>query len=419
MMKHLRTGFLLGSLAVLALSCIGPVTEEDDRFHEDPVIAVPASISLNPPTVTLDYVAGVEDSTLVVTDQEKVEVLLNSDAEGWLSYTFENGKIKVLTKEENPASKPRTGLLTLVAGEGVSASSAEFSVVQSGSPKPVLTLSQESVSVGESEGDSAVLEITDTNLEEISVSTDASWCKAEISGLVITVTVLEANPATEKRSANLVIDGRRMVKKVPVIQDAKLPASLVGTAYGTEGVYFWRNPDNPYEYKVVSARAEKLAWGPATVAGCSGSKLSTEAACEKIRANGDYATADYGLKFCDALGEGWNMPNHDDAENLFEAYNSLRFDNKKGPATVDKPSSITDAERAARAAFEAVLASIGGVPMNSMSPTENGDSIWLCQEATTGVKAYYFRFGSPSYTTIEKSSTGRFVRCIKTVTVKK
>lgn len=403
---------------VLFLSCSGPITENEFLFHEDPVIAVPASISLNPPTVTVDYPAGREDSTLVVTDQERVEVFLTEETSSWLSCSYGNGKLKILTTKANPHTKERTGVVTLIAGEGVAASSAEFSVVQGGCPAPIIALSHNALSIGSKVGNVAILQITDTNLEEIEVYTDADWLKAELSGLVITVTVLESNPLEEKRSAILTIDGKTLKKAVTVTQSEKIPDSLVGKTFGDEGVFFWRNPDNPYEYKIVSAKSEKRAWGPATPAGCASSSFSGEEACANIRANSDYSTSKYALQFCDDLGEGWRMPTQAEAEDLFEAYNSLRFDAKKGPATQAPPASITTAEKEARAAFDAAMNSIGGVLLNNAGPSENGESLWLCQENSTGTNAWYFRFGAPGCTHGSKTSTSRYVRCIKSVTVK-
>ena len=403
--------------AFLAAACEGPVTEEEYIHHDDPVIPVPASLSLTSPTVNVDYMAGVMDSTLVVTDQESFSIDVSAEAAAWLTVEVKDNKIRVTAMTANDGYVERTGVITVIAGTGLNASSAEFSVVQAGSPRPVLRLSAAEVQVGNTTGNTATLNVTETNLETLNVTVDATWCSASLNGSIITLTVLEDNPVEEIRTATLTVDGIKTSVPVTVTQQAALPPSKVGQAYGTEGIYYWRNPDNPNEYMVLSKYAELRQWGPSHTAGCPGTTYDMVQSCANIRNNTDYATESYALQFCDDLGEGWMLPSQSEAENLFEAYNSLRFDNKKGPATIANPNAIKDEEKAARAAFEAVLASIEGVPLNSQPDSSSGDSIWLCAENTAGTNGWYFRFGSVGLSHGTKTSSTRYARCVKKVTV--
>ena len=416
-MKRILT--LIPVLAVALTSCNGTITEAEVRDHVDPVLPEPVSLSLSPGAVSVAYTSGGKDSTLVVTDQETVNIVISPDAASWLSYEFKDMKIYITVKEENPAEVERTGLITVIAGEGVEASSAEFSVIQGGAPVPVLKLSAADVKLGSDAGLKNSVSISETNLNSISLRLDdaaAAWCKAEMSGTVIMLTSIAANTDTLSRSGVLTVDGGRLAVEVALTQDGLLPPSRVGKPYGTEGIYIWRNPDNPREYMILSAKAEKRAWGPDNhTAGCPGTTYDTETACERIRANSDYATAPYALQFCDALGEGWNLPSRLDANRIFEAYNGLPWDDGKGTAKVANPVSITDAEKAARAAFDAVMDAIGGVRLNTMGESSAGDSIWLCSENSAGTNGWYFRFGSVGCSHGTKTSTARFARCVKTV----
>lgn len=407
----------LAAAAFFLAACNKPVTEAEVLPHEDPDIPLPVALRLTPATLELGFEAGDADTTLVVSDVTSVEVSLSPDAASWLSLTVDGMVLRISVKEENPSTSPRTGIVTVVAGEGIRASSAELSVVQSGAPVPVLTLDGINATLEAKEASGTTLTITETNQKEISASVGScDWLKAEIEGDKLKLTALSDNTSSDMREATVTIGNAKISVDIIVRQDGAAAVNKVGTAYGKDGIYFWRNPDNPKQYKVVSAKAEKRAWGSQVPCGISGTSVAdSEEACAKIRALAEYKTSSFALQFCDAMGEGWHLPNYAEAENLFETYNGLRFDNKKGAASQKAPSQITQAEKDARAAFDAVMTSIGGVLLNTQAETENGDSFWLCSENSAGTNAYYFRVGNPGYNHGAKTSTARFARCIKVV----
>ena len=408
-------------LAAVLSSCNGTITEAEVRNHEDPVLAEPESLTLSSASLSLSFEAGKKDSTYIVTESATVNVTINPDAVSWLDYTVDGLKIVVRAKEENPEFTDRTGIITVIVGQGASASSAELSVVQAGAPLPVLKLAVTEVKVGNAAGSKGVSSITETNQESISVSVDegsSEWCEASVSGTVITITALKENPDTLiERVATVSVIGNRITKTITVAQAVALPPTRVGKPYGTEGIYYWRNPDDPYEYRIVSKQSALRNWGPPTVAGCPGTSKNCEEACKSIRSQADYGTNYYALQYCDSLGTGWLMPSYAEIENLYEAYNGLRFDNKKGPASQTVPDSMTDVEKAARAKFDAVMTSIGGVLLNSQAGNKDGDSIWVCGENTAGTNGWWLRFGRPNYSHSTKTGL-KYVRCIKTVNVK-
>ena len=176
---------------------------------------------------------------------------------------------------------------------------------------------------------------------------------------------------------------------------------------------------------MVSANAEKRQWGPAVVlnsplGNVNTSTLSGPEAANRIRAAVDYTTASYALQFCDEMGEGWYLPTRDEGDALFLAYDGETFfaKDKSGTATQKVPNECTEKEKAARTAFDALLTSLpGGVALNPADWSGNGDSIWICMETSAGL-GYYYRYGAPSYNAGTKTSTSRWARCVKKVTVK-
>ena len=287
---------------------------------------------------------------------------------------------------------------------------------------PYLYASASSLGIGADTGSSAEVE-TMTNQGAVSAgipSAASSWLKAEISEGKVTFKTLQANEGSDARVAEVTLTAGTETVKVSVSQRA--PSKYkTGTVWGTEGVVFWVNPDDPNEVKIVSAKAEKRAWGPAGVTiqpnNVNSSTLSGTEAAARIRASADYATASYALQFCDALGEGWYLPTRSEAEALFFAYDGETFigQTKEGTATQKVPDECTEYEKACRTAFDNALLSLPeGVKLNPADWSQTGDSIWICMETSKG-DGYYFRYGQPGYSSGSKSSTARWARCVKVV----
>ena len=271
--------------------------------------------------------------------------------------------------------------------------------------------------------------MTNQGAVSASVPSDASgWLKAEVQEDKVVFTSLQANEGESARQTSVKLSAGSESVTVTVIQRA--PSKYkTGQVWGTEGVVFWINPEDPDEFKIVSAKAEKRPWGPAGVTiqpnNVNSSTLSGEEACARIKASADYATASYAQQFCDGLGEGWRLPTRDEGDALFFAYDGETYFGKytsnaqpaEATATKDVPDKCTDSEKAARTAFENALLSLPeGVKLNPADWSGNGDSIWLCMETSSG-NGYYWRYGNPGCSTGAKSSTARWARCVKVVKV--
>ena len=79
------------------------------------------------------------------------------------------------------------------------------------------------------------------------------------------------------------------------------------------------------------------------------------------------------------------------------------------------PGQLPAEEQAARAAFDKVFTDHGGILLNTMGDTENGDSYWASTETTDGKKACYIRFGKYASTNNAKTGSARYVRCVRSV----
>ena len=259
-----------------------------------------------------------------------------------------------------------------------------------------------------------------TNQSDISVSIPedaASWLSVKVGSDKITFTASSEAQSGESRTAVVRFSAQKEYVDITVTQKAASKYSI-GQVWNNQGVIFWINPENPDNFKVISAKAEKRAWGPKDkINGVNSSSIAGPEAADKVRAADDYSTASYAQQFCDQLGEGWYIPNRDEGDALFLAYDSETYfaKDKSGTATQDVPDKCTDKEKAARTAFDNALTSVeGGVKLNTADWSETGESIWLCYETSKGL-AYYYRYGSPGSSTGTKSSTSRWARCVKEI----
>ena len=282
---------------------------------------------------------------------------------------------------------------------------------------PELYLSAKEVLLDGKKDSEVQLDIV-TNQIPVSIhvpSDAASWLSVELSGDKILCKALADNEADDSRMATVTITAGAESISLAVTQNG---TSVIGQVWGTEGVIFWENPDKPGEYKIVSAKAEKRPWGPAgATVGVNSSSIDGLTAAAKMRAMPDYTTASYAQQFCDALGDDWYLPNRSEGDALFLAYDGQTYFAKdgSGTATKDVPNNCTAAEKARRAAFDWALTSLpNGVALNTQDGSQNGDSIWLCYETSSG-NGYYYRYGSPGCSYGTKSSTNRFARCVKVV----
>ncbi len=184
------------------------------------------------------------------------------------------------------------------------------------------------------------------------------------------------------------------------------------------GVLFWMSPDHT-KGKVLWPYGEILGWATA--------KLDVPEAVDKedgtvnVAAMKAYATANsidfaetfLAAAYCDAItanGGGWYLPAQNELVDLFEAYNGT----EAGKATDAAHESVTDAEKAARAAFEGYILACAADGVILDIKKGNGDSAFASNQSSAS-NAVYVRWGKYSCSNGPKTSTSRYARCIKVV----
>lgn len=286
-------------------------------------------------------------------------------------------------------------------------------------------------------GSTDILLATNCNPTVTVEESAAGWLSAAITRRCLTLTCTE-NPDPEERTGKaLVVAGSTQVS-ITVTQpghvdepeepeepeDPDEPATsyeLYDVYYENGqavGIVFWAAEDNLSALVVSLDRSEIVPWsydGTHTI----GTGTSDGAANTELLRASEEAADIPALAFCDQHGEGWYWPSLGELQTLFEAYNGTTYDE----ATKSVPASITDEEKAARAAFDKLLTDNGGTAMNLAAESENGDAYWssteqIYQEVTYGSS---FRFGkayaSGGGDQQIKTKSSRYVRCIKAVTV--
>ena len=122
----------------------------------------------------------------------------------------------------------------------------------------------------------------------------------------------------------------------------------------------------------------------------------------KIRASKHYPENYPALMHCDELGKDWYLPAVDEWMMVYTLWNG------------DRSAAVHQDKRDE---FDALLASIGGKPMNpDPETTAAGQSYWTSTESeATNANAYYIRFGSLIKGEGTKKSSNRLTRCMKVV----
>ena len=250
--------------------------------------------------------------------------------------------------------------------------------------------------------------------EHFNVASDRSWCTARVEDNCRLIVSVEANTYANNRLATITIvagyeDNVTAPQTVQVLQkpgDTQLPA--IGTILDN-GIVFWNSSNaETAGYKIVSLkRMYGKPWSTVQEETGADSKSDAWYNIEQVKLLGhmeDYPA----INFCDTLdnGAGWYLPAENEFPDIMMLYNGGTL------PTNTKPSLLTQAERDARASFEALIAQNGGDPFNSMGESENGDSYWLSNEqsATNG---RYVRVGAYLINNGAKTSTARGARCVR------
>ena len=196
----------------------------------------------------------------------------------------------------------------------------------------------------------------------------------------------------------------------------------IATAYKTQGVYFWVDPEDNSKGKIISKTTTLGKWStPNRYTTGAQSLTDYEDNYNKTRSIASWETDGerYAQYYCAQLretyGGNWHLPSQKEVQYLFNAYWGQPADNTLTAGSTDYRGDAGASEAAA--SFEAALASISGDPLYA-ADTANGRQFWTGIEyATTPTNAYYYRMGLYQWSTASKTGTDRHIRCIRDVTV--
>lgn len=286
---------------------------------------------------------------------------------------------------------------------------------------PVFEVSASSVLLPAASGYSRTVNIS-ANRAPITVEADADWVVCSENSGLITVKSASKNSAAEARTCNVYV--KAFGGSATIL--AKQTPDRVGTAYGTEGVIWWQNNDEPTQYKMISAERGNCKWSIETVStgATAESGQSTKAGArldnnDILMAMGD-ATKYPAVWWCKNLGEGWYLPSGTEVKGLIEAFNGGGYTYTQ--LNGKKISQLNDAAKAAHDKFDKAFDSIGAHRLDEQTTQANGDWIWGSQEANT-TNAYAARLGVYGYGSRSKKFDGDettgpfFTRAMKIVTI--
>ena len=250
-------------------------------------------------------------------------------------------------------------------------------------------------------------------------ATDDSWLDVEVFARAITVSYSRNETGAERTGKIIVTPGSLSPVEVTVKQPAYVapPADAIKVGEKTadgKGMVFWVDNATGKIAKAISLeRTTGKAWGAEEESEIAADSYVNGLANTKVLAA--VTDAYPAAAWCAQLGDGWYLPARDEMTQLFDIYNGLSHSAETFKAAV--PSSLSAAEQKARADFEKLLVDAGAAEkLNSAADNANGDSYWTStSEGTTG--AYYVRFGKYDcpYNGVKRTSTTRFVRCMKTI----
>lgn len=256
-----------------------------------------------------------------------------------------------------------------------------------------------------------------------SASSNDSWLTVEVFARALTISYTLNDSGAERTGKVVVTPGSLDPVEITVKQPAYVapPADAVKVGEKTadgKGMIYWVSPENPAVGKAVSLeRTTGLKWSDDESPVAGGASYVNGAANTAALVAADKSTY-AAAAWCADLGEGWYLPARDELVQLFDIYNGVSHSDPSFVlATVP---NLSAAEKNARSKFDDMLKAAGAAEENIINTDgTNGNSYWTssAEEGAGDSGAYYVRFGKydcPS-TGVKKSSTSRYVRCIKTV----
>lgn len=416
--------FYLASIAVAALVMGCTTGEEGGEIQQEEY--TPATLTIEPAALNVAKTAGAKATATITSDSEVLSVEVDYSAASWLSAKLEGTTLTVTTTAANPNPVTRDGIVHVSAGEGINTTTIDVTVTQALEDEiaPTLTLGAKEATLAGTKDALAIVsyESNVTNVTVVVAEDGKAWLKAEKDDKSITLTALSDNDSGAERSTTVTVTatnstGTTISENIAVTQYKMAVGASIGQVVDG-GVLFWISEDGK-KGKVLWPYGEKLGWAtekldvPEAVDNEDGT-VNVAAMKAYATANGiDFATTFLAAGYCDKItanGGGWYLPAKNELVALFEAYNGT----KAGEATVENHENVTDAEKAARAAFEGYILACAPDGVILDIKKTSGDSAFSSTQKTAA-NAYYVRWGKYLCDAQSKVSTSRYARCIKVV----
>ena len=250
----------------------------------------------------------------------------------------------------------------------------------------------------------------------------STWLSVSKAENKITFTALSENTTDGSRTATVTVvagsgEGQATAtitvsqQKAIAVEPFKIGEYVTkdgDTELAEGGIVFWVDPADPSKAKIVSLKRESLKWTNGFAEGFGVTDGENGYANTQTIAQSEHAADIPAIQYCKERGEGWYWPARDELIALYDAYNGNHSSSLL-------PGQLPAEEQAARAAFDKAFTDHGGILLNTMGDTENGDSYWASTETTDGKKACYIRFGKYVSTNNAKTGSARYVRCVRSV----
>lgn len=249
-------------------------------------------------------------------------------------------------------------------------------------------------------------------------NSDADWLTVEeITARYLAISYTTNESGAERVGHITIVPGKLDEVVVTVTQPKYAAPSDGDLKFGDltedkKGVIYWVDQSDRSIGKAISiARTTGVMYSSLSEDSGSHSLVNgyanTAAQLAKANPSQTYPAA----YWCSQLGEGWYVPARDELLAIYDIYNGLSHVD----ATAVQPGSLTQDEKTARAAFDAILTAQDGEAMNTAGDSNNGQSYMASTEYDNDY-IWYVRFGKfTEGHDVKKNSTSRYIRCIKTI----
>lgn len=356
-----------------------------------------ATISLSLPSINLGGSMFDTSEVTVSTNQSKITLVCDQT---WMTAKMNGRILEIISSEANETGVPRTGTITITAGEGENTASATLTVIQglrdASSEVPVIQISSESETLASASGSTAVITYS-TNQPEVTVSFSGTqnWLSYEMADGKVTFTALSANTTGNIRSVDVTFTAGTATATCTVRQISDAPTGIAIGALYEGGMIFEIAADY---VKIMSLSEGNTFWASdATKESHMGTDANPTDGVDNTAVLAGYSnfTGNFpAAEWCISQGEGWYLPARAEFNTMID---NLKLKTLDGQELINK-----------------FLETYGGAPL-----TFGTQYYWSsCERENDGTKVYCVRLNDKAHGYYnKKGESGRPVRAVKKIAV--